>query len=154
MQVFKNVSENVPPKHLTCNENSRGKYGFYTHLRIFTQVLLRLLPPLPPKPHPHLYSLLIYTPCPRLGRTCRAHANTPSFYIVKIGTLCLLPSPLCGEMVGRELKHCKTQCFWHLHFWRAFPAPTSKVRRIPVPSKCSDCLQMPPKYCFWVWCCP
>ena len=31
----------------------REKCGFYTDLRIFTQVLLRLLPHLPPKPHPH-----------------------------------------------------------------------------------------------------
>ena len=99
-------------------------------------------------PVPHLYSLLIYTPCPRLGRTCSTHDNWPSFCIVKIDTFCLLPSPLCSEMVGRELKHCKTQCFWHIHFWRALPAPTSKVRRIPVPSKSSDCLQMSPKIMF------
>ena len=30
-----------------------GKCRFYIDLRIFTQVLLRLLPHLPPKPHPH-----------------------------------------------------------------------------------------------------
>ena len=41
--------------------------------------------------------------------------------IVKIGTLCFLPSPLCGEMGGRGLKHCKTQYFWHLDFRRGFP---------------------------------
>ena len=43
------------------------------------------------------------------------------FSIVKIGTLCFLPSPLCGEMGGRGLKHCKTQYFWHLDFRRGFP---------------------------------
>ena len=43
------------------------------------------------------------------------------FSIVKIGTLCFLPSPLCGEMGGRGLKHCKTQYFWHLDFQRGFP---------------------------------
>ena len=32
----------------------------------------------------------------------------------------MLPSPLCGE-VGRELKHYKIQCLWHLRFWRASP---------------------------------
>ena len=40
--------------------------------------------------------------------------------IVKIGTLRFLPSPLCGEMGGRGLKHCKTQYFWHLDFRRGF----------------------------------
>ena len=43
------------------------------------------------------------------------------FSIMKIGTLCFLPSPLCGEMGGRGLKHCKTQYFWHLDFRRGFP---------------------------------
>ena len=43
------------------------------------------------------------------------------FSIIKIGTLCFLPSPLCGEMGGRGLKHCKTQYFWHLDFRRGFP---------------------------------
>ena len=43
------------------------------------------------------------------------------FSIIKIGTLCFLPSPLCGEMGGRGLKHCKTQYFWHLDFQRGFP---------------------------------
>ena len=56
------------------------------------------------------------------------------FSIVKIGTLCFLPSPLCGEMGGRGLKHCKTQYFWHLDFRRGFPgaqeaqAPPSGAR--------------------------
>ena len=43
------------------------------------------------------------------------------FYIVKIGTLCFLPSPLCGEMGGRGLKHCKTQYFWYFDFRRGLP---------------------------------
>ncbi|MEC7215964.1 MAG: hypothetical protein VXW26_16260, partial [SAR324 cluster bacterium] len=42
------------------------------------------------------------------------------FSILKIGALCFLPSPLCGEMGGRGLKHCKTQYFWHLDFPRGF----------------------------------
>ena len=42
-------------------------------------------------------------------------------FIVKYGTLCLLPSPLCGEMGGRGLKHCKIQYVWHLDFWRGCP---------------------------------
>ena len=58
------------------------------------------------------------------------------FSIVKIGTLCFLPSPLCGEMGGRGLKHCKTQYFWHLNFRRGFPgaqeaqAPPSGARDV------------------------
>ena len=58
------------------------------------------------------------------------------FCIVKIGTLCFLPSPLCGEMGGRGLKHCKTQYFWHLDFRRGFPgaqeaqAPPSGARDV------------------------
>ena len=49
------------------------------------------------------------------------------FSIVKIGTLCFLPSPLCGEMGGRGLKHCKTQYFWHLDFRRGFPRVVKQI---------------------------
>ena len=31
------------------------------------------------------------------------------------------PSPLCGGIGGRGLKHCKIPYVWHLDFWRGCP---------------------------------